>query len=133
MNQSSTAPIPPALVLVHDAAINHAFQHNAIPVVKDLRFLNDGTARKNLVIRVSTERLCLFVKKIFVFFNLTRIPRLHVGAFRKGFGIRALFFALDAPQGAPRQSSMCGCSKPLRNPPEANRGFRVEEKCTVPL
>jgi hypothetical protein len=21
---------------------------------------------------------------------------------------------------------MCGCSKPLRNPPEANRGFRVE-------
>jgi hypothetical protein len=48
-------------------------------------------------------------------------------AFRKGFGIRALFFALDAPQGAPRQSPMCACSKPLRNPPEANRGFRVEE------
>jgi protein disulfide-isomerase len=46
-------------------------------------------------------------------------------AFRKGFGIRALFFALDAPQGAPRQSPMCGGSKPLRNPSEANRGFRV--------
>jgi hypothetical protein len=25
---------------------------------------------------------------------------------------------------------MCDCSKPLRNPPEANRGFRVE--MTVP-
>jgi hypothetical protein len=47
-------------------------------------------------------------------------------AFRKSFGIRALSFALDAPQGAPRQSPMCACSKPLRNPPEANRGFRVE-------
>jgi hypothetical protein len=47
-------------------------------------------------------------------------------AFRKCFGIRALFFALDAPQGAPRQSPMCDCSKPLRNPPEANRGIRVE-------
>jgi hypothetical protein len=49
-------------------------------------------------------------------------------AFRKSFGIRALFFALDAPQGAPRQSPMCDCSKPLRNPPEANRGIRVEQR-----
>jgi hypothetical protein len=48
-------------------------------------------------------------------------------AFRKCFGICALSFALDAPQGAPRQSPMCICSKPLRNPPEANRGIRVEK------
>jgi predicted nucleotidyltransferase component of viral defense system len=48
-------------------------------------------------------------------------------AFRKIFGIRALFFALDEPQGSPRQSPMCGCSKLLRNPPRANRGFRVQE------
>jgi hypothetical protein len=47
-------------------------------------------------------------------------------AFRKLFGIRALSFALDAPQDAPRQSPMCACSKPLRNPPEANRGIRVK-------
>jgi hypothetical protein len=47
--------------------------------------------------------------------------------FRKLFGIRALSFALDAPQGAPRQSPMCDCSKPLRNPPECNRGIRVEK------
>jgi hypothetical protein len=47
-------------------------------------------------------------------------------AFRKFFGIRALFFALDETQGAPRQSPMCDCSKPLRNPPKANRGFRVK-------
>ncbi|MDR2430608.1 MAG: DUF4011 domain-containing protein, partial [Puniceicoccales bacterium] len=45
----------PSLVLVHDSAINYAFQQNAIPIVKELRFQNDDVARKNLVIRVSTE------------------------------------------------------------------------------
>jgi hypothetical protein len=50
-------------------------------------------------------------------------------AFRKSFGICALFFALDEPQGSPRQSPMRICSKPLRNPPKANRGFRVEKAC----
>ncbi len=45
----------PSLVLAHDPAINYAFQQNAIPVVKELRFQNDGVARKDLVIRVSTE------------------------------------------------------------------------------
>jgi len=43
------------LVIVCDPAINYAFQQNAIPVVKKLRFQNDGVARKNLAIRVSTE------------------------------------------------------------------------------
>jgi lysophospholipase L1-like esterase len=50
-------------------------------------------------------------------------------AFRKSFGSCALSFALDAPQGAPRQSPMRSCSKPLRNPPKANRGIRVKAKC----
>ena len=41
--------------LVYDKAINYAFQQNAIPVVKELRFCNDGTTRKNLIIRIVTE------------------------------------------------------------------------------
>lgn len=40
------------LVVSFDSAINYAFQQNAIPVVKDLRFQNDVVARKDLVIRV---------------------------------------------------------------------------------
>jgi very-short-patch-repair endonuclease len=43
------------LSLAFDPAINYAFQQNAIPVVKELRFQNDGVARKDLVIRVTTE------------------------------------------------------------------------------
>ena len=31
--------------LVYDKAINYAFQQNAIPVVKELRFCNDATPR----------------------------------------------------------------------------------------
>lgn len=41
--------------LVYDRAISYAFQQNAIPVVKELRFCNDRTPRKNLLIRVTTE------------------------------------------------------------------------------
>jgi very-short-patch-repair endonuclease len=48
-------PATPSLVVAHDPAINYAFQQNAIPVVKELRFQNDDVARKDLVIRVSTE------------------------------------------------------------------------------
>jgi hypothetical protein len=48
-----------------------------------------------------------------------------LGLFRKSFDLCALLFALDKPQGSPRQSPMCDCSKPLRNPPNANRGIRV--------
>lgn len=44
-----------SLAITHDCAINYAFQQNAIPVVKELRFQNDDVARKELVIRVSTE------------------------------------------------------------------------------
>jgi hypothetical protein len=47
--------------------------------------------------------------------------------FASGFGIRALFFALDAPQGAPRQEPQCAAAESrLRNPPKANRGIRVK-------
>jgi len=41
--------------LTHDPAINYAFQQNAIPVIKELRFQNDGIPRKDVLIRVSTE------------------------------------------------------------------------------
>ncbi len=51
----AVAPIAPALTIVCDTAINYAFQQNAIPVVKELRFQNAGVARRDLVIRVSTE------------------------------------------------------------------------------
>lgn len=55
MNPSPASPAVPSLALTFDPAINYAFQQNAIPVVKELRFQNDGVARKDLVIRVSTE------------------------------------------------------------------------------
>lgn len=56
----STAPAEPLVVTLSlavscDPAINYAFQQNAIPIVKELRFQNDGAARKDLVIRVTTE------------------------------------------------------------------------------
>ncbi len=54
-NSTATSPVAPSLVISHDSAINYAFQQNAIPVVKELRFQNDDVARKDLVIRVSTE------------------------------------------------------------------------------
>ena len=41
--------------LVYDKAINYAFQQNAIPVIKELKFCNDETARKNLRIKLTTE------------------------------------------------------------------------------
>jgi hypothetical protein len=44
-----------SLVVSYDTAINYAFQQNAIPVVKELRFQNDDVARKDVLIRVSTE------------------------------------------------------------------------------
>ena len=45
----------PKILLVYDKAINYAFQQNAIPVVKELRFCNGTTPRKNLIIRITTE------------------------------------------------------------------------------
>jgi hypothetical protein len=47
--------VSPSLTLSFDSAINYAFQQNAIPVVKELRFQNDVVSRKDLVIRVATE------------------------------------------------------------------------------
>ena len=41
--------------LIYDKAINYAFQQNAIPVVKELRFWNDGNSRKDLRFRLTTE------------------------------------------------------------------------------
>jgi very-short-patch-repair endonuclease len=61
MSDSPLSPIEepalaaPVLSLSYDHAINYAFQQNAIPVVKELRLQNDGTARKDLVLRVTTE------------------------------------------------------------------------------
>ena len=56
---STSSPVSalsvPTLAVAFDTAINYAFQQNAIPVVKELRFQNDDVARKDLVIRVSTE------------------------------------------------------------------------------
>jgi very-short-patch-repair endonuclease len=56
----STVPAEPSvaslsLAVSFDPAINYAFQQNAIPVVKELRFQNDDVARKDLIIRVTTE------------------------------------------------------------------------------
>ena len=48
-------PSPPLLRLVYDGAINFAFQQNAIPVVKELIFINDATPRRNLSVRLATE------------------------------------------------------------------------------
>lgn len=45
----------PKLSLVFDRAINYAFQQNAIPVIKELKFCNDATARKNLRLALTTE------------------------------------------------------------------------------
>jgi very-short-patch-repair endonuclease len=52
---SIVTPSYPCLYIAHDSAINYAFQQNAIPVIKELHFQNDATARKDLVIRVTTE------------------------------------------------------------------------------
>ena len=49
------APDNLKISLVYDQAINYAFQQNAIPVVKELRFCNDATPRKNLIINITTE------------------------------------------------------------------------------
>jgi hypothetical protein len=45
-------PELPQISLVYDQGINYAFQQNAIPVIKELRFCNDVTVRKNLIIRI---------------------------------------------------------------------------------
>src|SRR5688572_7180233 len=50
-----TSTISLSLTVSFDPSINYAFQQNAIPVVKELRLQNDGTLRKDLTIRVTTE------------------------------------------------------------------------------
>jgi len=45
----------PKISLIYDKAINYAFQQNAIPVIKELKFCNNETARKNLRIKLTTE------------------------------------------------------------------------------
>jgi very-short-patch-repair endonuclease len=53
--ENNRSAVPAKISLIYDRAINFAFQQNAIPVVKELRFCNDSTARKNLTIRITTE------------------------------------------------------------------------------
>lgn len=48
-------PPQPRLSLIYDHAINYAFQQNSIPVVKELRLQNNGTARRDLMLRLETE------------------------------------------------------------------------------
>jgi hypothetical protein len=48
-------PPQPHLSLTYDRSINYAFQQNSIPVVKELRLRNNGVARKDLVLRLTTE------------------------------------------------------------------------------
>lgn len=57
MSPSNPTPAAATLSLAvsFDPAITYAFQQNAIPVVKELRFQNDGVARQDLVIRVTIE------------------------------------------------------------------------------
>jgi len=57
MSTATTGPSVNSLSLAisFDPAINYAFQQNAIPVVQELRFQNDDVARKDLIIRVTTE------------------------------------------------------------------------------
>ncbi len=52
---SPDTSVAPSLVLTYDSSVNYAFQQNAIPIVKELRFQNDGVARKDLIIRIGTE------------------------------------------------------------------------------
>ncbi len=56
---AESSVVPPvaslSLAVSFDPAINYAFQQNAIPVIKELRFQNDDVARKDLIIRVTTE------------------------------------------------------------------------------
>ena len=53
--ENSIKATTPSVVISYDRAINYAFQQNAIPVIKELRFQNDASPRKDMVIWVSTE------------------------------------------------------------------------------
>jgi very-short-patch-repair endonuclease len=48
-------PPKPHLSLTYDRSINYAFQQNSIPIVKELRLHNNGVARRDLVLRVTSE------------------------------------------------------------------------------
>lgn len=48
-------PPDPHLSLIYDHSINYAFQQNSIPVVKELRLQNNGVARRDLLVRITTE------------------------------------------------------------------------------
>jgi len=54
-SQFADEPAGPSLWLSHDPSITYAFQQNAIPVIQELRFQNDATLRKDLVLRITTE------------------------------------------------------------------------------
>lgn len=46
---AESAVISLSLAVSFDPAINYAFHQNAIPMVKELRFQNDGVALKDIV------------------------------------------------------------------------------------
>ena len=54
-SNSMGLPAGPSLWISHDPSITYAFQQNAIPVIQELRFQNDATLRKDLVLRITTE------------------------------------------------------------------------------
>ncbi len=54
----------PHLALIYDHSINYAFQQNAIPVVKELLLQNNSVARKNLVLRLTSEPAFVLPVKI---------------------------------------------------------------------
>lgn len=54
-NDLNGKPDSQKISVVYDLAINYAFQQNAIPVIKELRYGNDAKPRKNLVLRITTE------------------------------------------------------------------------------
>lgn len=45
----------PVFSINHDHSINYAFQQNAIPIIKELHLKNGSTARRDIVLRVTTE------------------------------------------------------------------------------
>lgn len=47
--------VTPAVVFSHDSSINFAFQQNAIPVIKELRLINDAQDRRNLSIKITSD------------------------------------------------------------------------------
>lgn len=57
VNSQSVTLVPPdpRLSMIYDHSINYAFQQNSIPVIKEIRLQNNGVARRDLTLRLTTE------------------------------------------------------------------------------